>query len=444
MRHLRWLQWLAALAVVVPGPAAGQRPVVYRVPVTGTIELGLAPFVRRSLREAERAGARAVVLDVNTLGGRVDAALEIVDAISRAGLPVYAFVDPRAISAGALISVAADSIFLTPDALIGASTVVDAQGQAASEKAQSAMRAQYRALAERHGRDPRIGEAMVDPDIGIPGVVDKGKLLTLTAHEAARVGYGIEVPDFAALLAAVRLPDAEVVTTRPNWAEGLVRFLTHPIVAGILLPLGVLGLMVELRVPGFGLAGGVGLGALALFFGSHLIVGLAGWEDVILLGAGVILLAVEIFVLPGFGVAGILGLVCVGLAVFLALLGDLGTWHDVLRATGTMASTFLVVAAGLYLIVRQLPRGERSLGILLRAETAKMAGYVSGDVRSDLVGSVGVAVVDLRPSGTALFGEQRVDVVSDGGFVLKGRRVRAIRAEAYRLVVLPEDEGSPA
>jgi membrane-bound serine protease (ClpP class) len=222
-----------------------------------------------------------------------------------------------------------------------------------------------------------------------------------------------------------------------------VRFLTHPIVAGILLPLGVLGLMVELRVPGFGLAGGVGVAALALFFGSHLIVGLAGWEDVVLLGAGLVLLAFEVFVLPGFGIAGILGLVCVGLAVFLALLGDLGTWHDVLRATGTMASTFLVVVAGLYLIVRQLPHGERSLGILLRAETAKAAGYVSGDVRAELVGSVGVAVVDLRPSGTARFGEQRVDVVSDGGFVPKGRQVRAIRAEAYRLVVLPVDEGSP-
>jgi membrane-bound serine protease (ClpP class) len=306
------------------------------------------------------------------------------------------------------------------------------------------MRAQYRALAERRGLDPRIGEAMVDPDIAIPGVVDSGKLLTLTTDEAVKVGYAIEVRDFAALLATLGLEGAEVVLTSVNWAEALVRFLTHPIVAGLLLPIGMLGLMWEIKTPGFGVPGAVGVGALALFFGSHMIVGLAGWEEVLLLVVGIALLLVEIFVVPGFGVPGVLGLVAVGLAIFLALLGDLRTWHDLLRATATMASTFLVVAAALFLIVRQLPRGERSLGILLRAATEREAGYVSGDARGDLVGAVGVAIVDLRPSGTALFGGQRLDVVSEGGFVAKGGRVRVVRADAYRLVVLPVDENAAA
>lgn len=443
MRRVPWLLALLGLGAV-PATAGAQRAVVYRIPVTGVIELGVAPFIRRSLQEAERAGAKAAILDVNTLGGRVDAALEIVDAIGAATVPVYAFVHPRAISAGALISVATDSVFMTPDALIGASTVVEGEGQAASEKAQSAMRAQYRALAERRGLDPRIGEAMVDERIAIPGVVDSGKLLTLTADEAVRVGYAIETASFEAMLAALGLADAEVRVTSVNWAENLVRFLTHPMIAAILLPLGMLGLMMELRTPGFGFPGGFGLLALALFFGSHIIVGLAGWEDVMLMIVGVVLLGLEIFVFPGFGVAGILGLVCIGVAIFLALLGELQTWHDVMRATGTFASSVLIFGAALYLVMRQLPRSERRLGILLKAATSKDAGYVSGDARSDLVGAVGTALVDLRPSGTARFGDQRLDVVSESGFVSKGRRVRVVRAEAYRLVVLPEDDNGTA
>ena len=433
--------WGVGLIVLgaLPLPAAAQRSLVYRVPVTGVVELGLSPFIRRSIDDAEQAGARAVVLEINTLGGRVDAALAIVDHVSEAAIPVYGFVHPRAISAGALIAVSTDSVFMTPDALMGASTVVDGEGQAASEKAQSAMRAQYRALAERRGLDPRVGEAMVDDRIEIPGLDGPDRLLTLTTDEAVRVGYAVETTSFDAMLEVLGLSDAEVVTTAPNWAETLVRFLTHPIVASLLLPLGMMGLIMEIKTPGFGVAGGIGFLALALFFGSHMIVGLAGWEDVMLLVLGVGLLLLEVFVIPGFGIAGVLGLVAIGVAIFLALLGDLRTWHDVMRATGTFVSSLLVFAAALYLVIRQLPRGERKLGMLLQATTAADQGYIAGDARRDLVGRVGTALVDLHPSGSARFGDQRLDVVSEGGFVTRGSSVRVVRADAYRLVVVPED-----
>lgn len=434
---------LLAFAVSIawaPAPAVAQRPVVYRIPVTGVVELGLAPFLRRSLREAEAAGARAAILEINTLGGRVDAALEIVDAIVATEIPVYAFVHPRAISAGALISVATDSVFMTADAQLGASTVVTEQGKA-SEKAQSVMRAQYRALAERHGRDPRIGEAMVDEEIAIPGVVDSGKLLTLTADEAVRVGYAVEAASFESMLEALGLSDAEIVETSVNWAEGLVRFLTHPIIAGLLLPIGVLGIFIELKTPSFGVAGAVGLMALGLFFGSHIIVGLAGWEEVILLLAGMVLLLIEIFVIPGFGVAGITGIGLVAAAVFLALLGSIRTWdwQDVTRASTTLAASVIIVAAGIYILLRHLPATGRFAGVLLETASTRAGGYVSGDARDDLVGALGTAVTDLRPAGTVRFGDERVDVVADGEFISKGTRVRAVRSEPYRLVVLPAD-----
>jgi len=426
---------LAGALLSAASAVQSQEAVVYRVPVTGTIELGIAPFIKRAISEAQAAGARAVILDVNTLGGRVDAALQIIDAIGAATVPVYAFVDPRAISAGALISVSTDSVFMVPDATLGASTVVDAEGSKVSEKAQSVMRAQFRALAERRGIDPRIGEAMVDETIAIPGVVEEGKLLTLTAGEAERVGYGIEVTGFDDLLGRLGIAGAEVVHPKPNWAEGVVRFLSNPLVAPILLSLGVLGLIIEIKTPSFGLAGLLGLGALGAFFGSHLIIGLAGWEEVILLGAGLIALGIEVFVMPGFGVAGVISILCIASAVFLALIGSLPTWPDVARAMGILATSIGIVGAAIYLIVRNLPTSDRWRGIFLRTASAAGDGFVSGDVREDLVGKVGVTLTDLHPGGTVRVDGERLDVVTEGDFVKRGASVRIMRAEGYRLVV---------
>jgi membrane-bound serine protease (ClpP class) len=432
------------LGVVVHAPLAAQGPTVYRVPVTGTIELGVAPFIKRAISEAQTSGARAVILDVNTLGGRVDAALQIVDAITQADVPIYALVDPRAISAGALISVATDSVFMTPEATLGASTVVDAEGTKVSEKAQSVMRAQFRALAERRGLDPRIGEAMVDETIAIEGVVEEGKLLTLTASEAERVGYAVEVREFDDLLSRLGLGGAEVVTVKTNWAEAVVRFLSHPVVAPLLLSLGVLGLIVEIKTPSFGLAGTVGLVSLAAFFGSHLIIGLAGWEEVILLGAGLVALGIEVFVTPGFGVAGVVSIACVGSAIFLALIGNLPTWGDIARASGVLASSVGIIGAAVYLFVRNLPTSDRWRGIFLRTASHADEGYVSAEPRDDLLGRLGVALTDLHPTGTMQMEGERVDVVTEGDYVPKGAHVRVVRAEAYRVVVEPVEQKTPS
>jgi len=393
------------------------------------------------LDEAAENGAAAAILDVNTLGGRVDAALNIIDAVAHSDVPVYAFVNPRAISAGALISVSADSVFMVPDALIGASTVVTGEADKASEKAQSVMRAQYRAIAERRNIDPRIGEAMVDEEIEIEGVIEAGKLLTLTSDEAVRVGYAIEVEDFEAMLAMLDLSGAEVVSPGVNWAEKLVRFLSNPVVAPLLLSIGVLGLMIEIKTPSFGLAGAVGLVALGAFFGSHMIIGLAGLEEIILLGVGLIALGIEVFVVPGFGIAGIVALVCIGSSIFLALIGSLPTWSDVTRAGGILFVAVLITVAAVYVFVRQLPAGRRTRGIFLHTATSKDAGYVAGTSHSELVGMVGVARTDLHPSGTAEIAGKRIDVVSDVGYVAAGRRVRIIRSENYRHVVEPVDDG---
>ncbi len=432
---------LSLVLSAMPVAAWSQEATVYRVPVSGVIELGLAPFVKRSIHEANEVGARAIVLDIDTPGGRVDAAQQMVKGILESEIPVYALVNPHAFSAGAMIALATDSIYVVPGSSIGAATPVSGAGEKAPEKIVSAMRSEFRALAERRGLDPRIAEAMVDEDIAIEGVIEAGKLLTLTSQEAVELTVATkEVAGFNAMLEELGLREAEVVRTTANWAEQVVRFLSHPLVSPLLLSLGTLGLLIEIRTPSFGIAGLTGLIALSAFFGSHLIVGLAGMEEFILLGIGLVALFIEAFVIPGFGVAGVVSILCISAATFMALIGSLPTWSDVARASGILVVAAALVAIGLYSLFKSLPSSNRLRGIFLRATTDKAAGYIAEPAREDLIGAEGVSLTDLRPSGTARIFDERLDVVSDTGFVPKGARVRVIRSEGYRHVVEAVDE----
>jgi membrane-bound serine protease (ClpP class) len=417
--------------------APAQAGVVYRIPLTGVVEMGLSPFIQRSLREAEAAGAHAAVLDIDTPGGRVDAAEQIADAIGDATIPVYAYVNRRALSAGALIALAADGIYMRPASTLGAATPVTGEGQAASEKIVSAMRSAFRSLAEARGLDPRVAEAMVDESIEIPGIIAEGELLTLSTEEAVRLGFAASVPDWDGLMEAIGAPAATVVETQVNWAERIVRFLTHPLVAPFLLSLGFLGLLIEIKTPAFGLAGLAGISSLALFFGSHFIIGLAGWEVAMLLGLGLILLLVEVLVLPGFGVAGVMGLLALVVSIFLSLVGRMPTGGDVMIALNVLGASILLVAFVGWQLVRRLPKDRRGQALLHREELTRELGYTSAERRSDLIGIEGVAVTDLRPSGTARIGAERIDVVSQGPWVAAGTAVRIVASEGYRHVVEP-------
>ncbi len=429
---------LFALAAVplLPSVLVVQEKTVVLIPVTGTIELGLAPFVARSIREAEESGAAAVILDIDTPGGRIDAAWEIIDDIRDAKVPVYAYVNRRALSAGAMIALAADGLYMRPGSTIGAATPVDGQGTKASEKMVSAMRSEFRALAEERGFDPRIGEAMVDETVEVPGVVDAGRLLTLTTSEAIELGVATGVvEDYPALLAAVDLGASRTIEMRTNWAEAVVRFLTNPVIAPFLLSLGFLGLIIEIRTPTFGLAGGVGLLCLAGFFGARLIVNLAGMEELLLLGVGVALLAAEILVIPGVGIAGVLGTFAILGSVTLSMIGKFPTMNEVVSAVGLVAFSILVAGVLIFALVRHLPHSRSMKGILLEDSTSRETGYISAPDRQDLIGSIGLTTTDLRPSGTARFGDERIDVVTEGPFLEAGVRVEILHAEGYRHVV---------
>ena len=426
------LLWLSAAATA----AAGQEHVV-RVPVSGTVEMGLAPFIERTIEEAEADGAAAVVLEIETPGGRVDAAERITSAISRAELPVYAYVNLHAYSAGAMIALATERVFMRDGAVMGAATPVDGSGTKGSEKIVSAMRARMRALAEARGLDPAVAEAMVDEEIAIEGVVDEGRLLTLTTSEAVALGYATAVDDWAGVMEVLELEQAPVNEATVNWAERLVRFLTNPVIAPFLLSLGFLGLIVEIKSAGFGLAGIAGLLSLAMFFGAHLLLGLAGAEDIILVLAGIVLILVEVFVIPGFGIFGVLGGLALVGGIVLAQVGAYPTGADFAQAGTVLTVSTLLVGVAAWLILRSIPgswRLKRS-GVLLPETTDRDEGYTSADVRSDLEGAVGVAITALRPAGVGLFQDERMDVVSESEWIEEGTRIRIISAEGYRHLV---------
>lgn len=469
---------IAALSfalIALAGPLAGdliahaqtdsEQPPVYIVSITGTIDLGLAPYLKRVLDEAQDANAPAVILDIDTPGGRLDAVLQMNDALLDAEVPTIAFVNRTAFSAGALIAIACERIYMVPGAVMGAATPVDPAGEAASEKVISAVRSTFKSTAEVRNRDPRVAEAMVDPNVEIDGLVGRGQLLTLTTVEASAWGYadGV-VANRAELLEAIGLSGRDVIETSPGPAERVVRFLTDPIVASLMITAAILLIIGDLFVEGFGVIGVIGLILLGVFFWGHNLAGLAGWEDFALVALGLVLIAVEVFVLPGFGVPGILGLAALAAGFWLAMVGrDIRTPESSERAGWTVAAAMVATLIGTIAILTFLPRARRLGGLVLQAQVGESRtaaarpargwlGWFGGGSRlelasdrvegargaqepASLTGQIGIAETDLRPTGLATFGDRSVDVVTRGEYLYSGDAIIVIADEGYRRVV---------
>lgn len=418
------------------GPAIAALSTVYVVPIHGTIDLGLTPFIERVVHDAESARAGAVILDINTFGGRVDAATEIKNTLIGTKVRTIAYINKEAGSAGALIAIACDRLVMAPGATIGAATPVDLQGQKASEKVVSYLRKEMKSAAEANGHRSDFAEAMVDEDVEIPGIVPKGKILSLTAEEALRYGFidtiAVSLDD---VLRFYQLSDAEVIHPEITWAERVVRFVTDPIVSSLLLTLGMLGLLFELQSPGWGLAGAIGLLALGLFFGSHWIIRLADWVEIILFFIGAGLLLVEILFVPGFGLVGILGLGLMFVSLVLSLMS--GQYFDIsalTRALTTVGVSFLLTIAGSLLMLAFLPQSRLWRRIILQATVTREDRGTPEDL-AGLIGAVGTAVTPLRPSGIGLFNNRRIQVVSEGEFILKEHRIQVMEVAGNRVVV---------
>lgn len=425
------------------------------IPVTGTIDLGLSPFIGRLISEAE-GKVDAVILQVDTFGGRVDAAVRIRDAVLKAEVPVIAYIDRRAISAGALISLAADHVVFAPGATLGAATPVQIQGgetKAVGEKMVSYMRSEMRATAEATGRNGDLAEAMVDADVEVPGVSPKGKLLTLTTDSAVRTGISTSPIDtLEGVLEALGLKGAKRVSPTLTWAEKLARFLTDPVFSGLLMSLGLLGMLAEVYSPGFGVPGALGLTCLALFFGGHMVVELAGWEEVLLFSLGVIALLVEVFVIPGFGVVGVVGIVLIVISLVMAMNGlpTEVSWQTgaLARSVGLVMVSLVVAVVGSLAVIKFLPKSRLGGRMVLEASVGRAGSTRAGEDESftsaptgwaRYVGERGEALTDLRLSGKAKVGSDVLDVVSQTEYLTAGTPIRVVQVEGVRIVVVREE-----
>lgn len=425
--------------------------IVFRVPIEGVIDLGLPPYIERAIADAEQSQADAIVFEIDTFGGRVDAATQIKDAILGSKVLTVAFINRRAISAGALISLSCEKIYMTEGGTIGAATAVDMQGNKASEKVISYMREEMASTAEARGRNTTIATAMVDEDIAFSHLLidgdsvevtdlegrKEGKLITLTTEKAIK--YKIadgQMDTFEAVLAGLELSNAVVRSAKENWSENIVRFLTNPIVASLLTTFGFLGILFELQSPGWGIAGTIGLVCLALSLGASYIAKLATMTDLIIICSGIALLLVEVFVTPGFGIAGVAGIGIIVWGLYELLLPDVPVGHEI----QSMAITGLTIGIlggiiGLFLLFKLMTRTQFWNKLTSPEAQTSDRGYSTSIGLENLIGHEGKAETDLRPSGWADFAGKRIFVVSEGSFIDKGAHVKILSVEGNHVVV---------
>ena len=335
---------------------------VYVIPIHGEIEPGIGHFLERSLDAARDAGASTVILDINTPGGRLDTVLEMRDAILDSPLQTVAFVNREAFSAGALITIASNQIWMAPGAVFGAATPIDGgTGETADAKIVSAVRSTFRATAEERDRDPVIAEAMVDTSVTVDGLDSATTLLTLTTDQAERTGYLTGVAgDRAELLTDLGLGDASVTVTSVSPVEHLVRWVTDPTFSSLLIMLGLFLIIADGLFAGFGFVAVIGALCLGLFFWGYLLAGLAGWEGLVLVALGLGLIALEVFVIPGFGLAGISGMIALAGGLFLTMSGSgFGTFQftdEVVRSAWLTLLAIGGAVAGVIGVATLMPR----------------------------------------------------------------------------------------
>lgn len=400
----------------------------YIVPIEGTIERGLYAFMQRAFQSAKKENADMILLDIDTQGGTLDAAFKIRDLIVKEDIPVIAYVNHRAISAGAFLALASDELYMTPGSSMGAAEA-RAGDEIADEKVMSVWESEMRGVAKLRGRNPDVAAAMVRQEMEIEGLVEKGELLTLLSSEAVEyeMADGL-ASDYNELFKKVGFKDVKTVEYPMAWAEVLARFLTSPVVASILMSIGMAGIIIEITTSGFGIAGALGLLSFGLFFGGHIFAGLAGYEVLLFFLLGVTLLLVEA-VLAGFGIFGILGAVSSGFAV---VLSAENTEQGLTILLYSVIGTIVVLAVAFKFLVKSKFFDR----IILKHTEDKEEGYVGTNVEfHNFINKKGITVTPLRPAGTAKIEGKRVDVVSEGGYIPENNNIEVIKVEGSRIIV---------
>ncbi|MFH2204306.1 MAG: hypothetical protein ABIJ96_14400 [Elusimicrobiota bacterium] len=447
------------------GPApttAGSKVLV--IHIDGEITHGLASYVRRSL--AGREDARAVVLRIDTFGGRVDAALDIARAAQEPNIPVFAWVEDKAWSAGALISLACGKIYMAPSASIGSAAPVMSGGgktEAAGEKHISALRAKFRALAERNNYPAALAAAMVDKDLEVHRVtaggethfvtapelerlkkegrirgepelvIAKGKLLNLSARRAIRYGLAEPADSITYALRRENIPDPTLIDARKTGLEKFIDIITGSAATSLLVFLGFMLISGEMHMPGFGWMGAAGIACFIVVFWGHYLADMAGWFDLLLVLAGLFLIALEIFVVPGFGLAGIGGFLCLMIGFYLMIVPFVvphapWEWDRLREVLWVLAAAGAGGVAGIISLLFMIPRLPMFNRGPLDTDAGSTAPLDTPEEGELAVGRRGLALGPLKPEGRVQFGTQIVEALADSGAIEKGATVEIIEA----------------
>lgn len=399
---------------------------------------------KKAFREAKELNADIILIHMNTYGGMVETADSIRTAILQSKIPVWVFIDNNAASAGALISIACDSIYMRSGANIGAATVVDQTGKPMPDKYQSYMRSTMRSTAEATGRDPDIAQGMVDPRVYIEGVTDTGQVITFTTTEAIRYKFcNAQAESIEEILRITGKQDFKVVEQQLSATDKIIGFLTKPVISGLLIMIIIGGIYFELQTPGIGFPLAAAAVAAMLYFAPLYIEGLAANWEILVFIIGLILLMVELFAIPGFGVAGISGIILIVTGLTLSMIDNIGFDFTGVRLNGFIQAFFIVIIAsffsliGSFFLTRKLFGGHTMFGDLALLTTQQTTeGYVSADAHyMEMKGKTGTAFTMLRPAGKIDIEGQIFDAVAEAGFIEKGEAIRVVKYENAQLIV---------
>jgi membrane-bound serine protease (ClpP class) len=424
-------------------PKSGKK-LVYVFNISDEIAKPVWYKTRKALNEASAMKADIILIHMNTYGGMLETADSIRTGILNTKIPVWVFIDNNAASAGALISIACDSIYMREGANIGAATVVNQTGEQLPDKYQSYMRSLMRSTAQATGRDPNIAQAMVDPRIHVEGVNDSGQVVTFTAQEAMKHGYcNAMAENIAQVLKIAGVENYTIHEQQLTATDKMIGFLTSPLVAGILIVIIIAGIYFEFQSPGAAFPILIAIIAALLYFAPHYLEGLAANWEIMVFIAGVILLAVEIFAIPGFGVTGILGIFMMVMGLTLAMIDN--TYFEFSpSATVKLAEAFFIVVIAFFIsitgsiyLTRKLFTGKTFFGDLALVTTQqKDEGFTSADASySDITGKTGIAHTMLRPAGKVMIDGVLYDATALTGYIDRNEPIEVVKYETAQLFV---------
>lgn len=420
-----------------------KEPLVYQFEITSDIYPAVWRKVDKAVDEAEELNADYILIRMNTYGGLVDAADSIRSKLLKANPTTIVFIDNNAASAGALISLACDSIYMNKGAQIGAATVVNQTGEQAPDKYQSYMRATMRSTAEAQNRDPEIAEAMVDDRIEIKGIIEKGKTLTFTTSEAIKHNFCEgEFNSIGEIKEHLGIQDHKTVQYTEGATEKLISFLLHPMVSSILLMMIFGGIYFELQTPGVGFPIAAAILGAVLYFAPNYIEGLAANWEILLFIAGLILIAIELFAIPGFGVAGVSGIILMMTSLVLSLLNndmfDFSMTHtmDAVKAVVTVGVPVMLLMTLLLFLGHNILNSPLFKRIALEEVQESSEGYSVEQVSlKGLIGQQGIASTVLRPSGKVEINGELYDAITDGEWISPGENIKVVSYQSSYVLV---------